>query len=94
MAASSVAQVPVPNPVGHRDVEVLIGWAAILEGEIVAGEVPPHLQGKLRRRLVDAGLLAVDGSERDLVQAINDINHRLRYTLGEYTEPPRSMPLP
>jgi len=94
MAAPHVAQEPVPNPVGRRDVEVLIGWAAVLEGSIVAGEVSPHLQGKLRRRLVDAGLLAADGSERDLLQAINDINHRLRYSYGEYTEPPRSRPLP
>jgi hypothetical protein len=94
MASPGVAQDPAPNPVGNRDVEVLIGWAAILEGGIVAGEVSPQLQGKLRRRLVDAGLLTTNGSELDMLQAINDINHRLRYSLGEYTEPPGSMPLP
>lgn len=94
MTTSGVAQDPAPNPVGKRDVEVLIGWVAVLEGEVMAGYLSQHLHAKLRRRVVDAGLLVEDGSERDFLQVINDINHRLRYSLGEYTEPPRSMPLP
>ncbi len=31
---------------------------------------------------------------RDLRQAINDLNGRLRYVRGEYDEPRESMPVP
>jgi hypothetical protein len=31
---------------------------------------------------------------RDVRQAINDINHRLRYAIGEYWMPPDSVPAP
>jgi hypothetical protein len=34
-------------------------------------------------------LLEPGGTERDLCQSINDLNHRLRYALGEYDEPLR-----
>jgi hypothetical protein len=39
-------------------------------------------------------LLAADHDRRDLRQAINDMNHRLRYAAGEYDSPPLSIPLP
>jgi hypothetical protein len=35
-----------------------------------------------------------DGTERDLRQSINDLNHRLRYALGEYDEPPQPLAVP
>jgi hypothetical protein len=34
------------------------------------------------------------GTERDLCRSINDLNHRLRYALGEYDEPPRPLAVP
>jgi hypothetical protein len=34
------------------------------------------------------------GTERDLRQSIDDLNHRLRYALGEYNEPPRPLAVP
>jgi hypothetical protein len=40
------------------------------------------------------GLLEPDATERDLRQAVSDLNHRLRYALGEYDEPPSSLPVP
>jgi hypothetical protein len=39
-------------------------------------------------------LVEPGGTERDLRQSINDLNHRLRYALGEYNEPPRPLAVP
>jgi hypothetical protein len=77
-----------------QDVAALIGLLAMIEGEIMAGEVPPRLSDRIRRRLERKTLLQPDGTERDLRQAINDLNHRLRYALGEYDAPPPPLPLP
>ena len=33
-------------------------------------------------------------TDRDLRQSLNDLNHRLRYALGEYDEPPRTLAVP
>jgi hypothetical protein len=49
---------------------------------------------RMARRLSRDGLLAADAGQRDLRQALNDLNHRLRYVLGEYDEPPVPRPLP
>ena len=39
-------------------------------------------------------LLEPNGTEQDLRQAINDLNHRIRYALGEYDEQPPRLPVP
>jgi hypothetical protein len=39
-------------------------------------------------------LLGAGGTERDLRQSISDLNHRLRYALGEYDEPPQPAAVP
>lgn len=83
-----------PNPVLSRDLAVLIGLLAVLEGELGAGEVPQHLVGRLRDRFARKGLLEPGASDRDLRQAISDLNHRLRYALGEYRELPPQLPVP
>ncbi|HEY2296712.1 MAG TPA: hypothetical protein VGH43_03200 [Jatrophihabitans sp.] len=87
-------QEPTPNPAGREDAAVLIGWAAILEGAIMTGDLPDDLAVKVSRRLIDTGLLVEQASERELRQAINDLNHRLRYTLGEYPEPVEQTAVP
>jgi len=75
----------------------LIGLVATLEGELMGpnddGEVPEWAQG-FATRLSRDGLLAPDGRNRELRQALNDLNHRLRYALGEYDEPPGPSPMP
>jgi hypothetical protein len=86
------AQQPTPSPAGRQDVAVLIGWAAILESALVTGELPEALDAKVRLRLIDAGLLAQEASQKDLLQAINDLNQRLRYTLGEYANDEEAKP--
>ncbi|HEX5512412.1 MAG TPA: hypothetical protein VFX41_11910 [Actinomycetales bacterium] len=82
------------KPVFSCDLAVLIGVLAMLEGELGAGEVPRHLVGKLQDRFARKGLLEPGASNRDLRQAISDLNHRLRYGLGEYPQLPPQLPVP
>jgi hypothetical protein len=82
------------KPVLAQDLAVLIGVLAVVEGDLMAQEVSQHMAGQLRDRFVRGGLLDPQAGLRDLRQAINDLNHRLRYALGEYPEPPGSFPVP
>ena len=87
-----------PRAPRRQDVAALIGLLATLEGELLAesagnGHVPPWAQ-RLVRRLGEDGLLEPEASERQLRQCLNDLNHRLRYTLGEYDELPSPYPVP
>jgi hypothetical protein len=82
------------NPMQQRDVEVLIGILAILEGAIWADDLHEQITSAVAKRFVEHGLLAADYDHRDLRQAINDMNQRLRYGAGEYDSPPSSIPLP
>lgn len=86
--------VSVPNPVQHRDAAVLIGTLAILEGAMWAGRLDEQTAGKIAERFVREGLLAGDYDQRDLRQALGDLNQRLRYAAGEHDSPPESIPLP
>ena len=86
--------VPAPNLVQHCDAEVLIGVLAILEGAIWSGDLDERTTSKVAERFVQQGLLAADHDQRELRQAINDMNQRLRYAAGEYDSPPPSIPLP
>jgi hypothetical protein len=72
----------------------LIGLLAVLEGEIWAGEVSPHLRARIGHRLAREALVGSSPAERQLRQAISDLNHRLRYALGEYDELPPPLPVP
>jgi hypothetical protein len=85
---------PVPNPVQHRDANVLTGILAILEGTIWTGQLDERTTAKVAERFVRAGLLGAGYDQHDLRQAINDMNHRVRYAAGEYDTPPSSIPLP
>ena len=83
-----------PNGVRKQDVAVLITLLAELEGELMAGQLPDYLAARLKHRFVKVGLLDESGSSRDLRQAINDLNHRLRYSYGSYAEPIAQVPVP
>jgi hypothetical protein len=84
----------VPNPVQHRDAGALIGILAVLEGAIWAGSCDEQTTAKVAERFAQEGLLAADYDQRDLRQALGDLNQRLRYAAGEYGSPPESVPLP
>jgi len=86
--------VPAPNPVQHCDAEVMIGVLAVLEGAIWSGDLDKRTASKVADRFVQQGLLAAGHDQRDLRQAINDMNQRVRYAAGEYDSPPPSIPLP
>jgi hypothetical protein len=49
---------------------------------------------KVAERFVQQGLLGADYDQRDLRQAISDMNQRIRYAAGEDNTPPSSVPLP
>jgi hypothetical protein len=89
-----VPDVLAPRSCHARDLSALIGLLAVIEGELMVGEVSRHLAGGIRDRLERVELLEPGGTERDLRQSINNLNHRLRYALGEYGEPPRPLAVP
>ena len=79
-----------PRAALKRDVAALIGLLAVLEGEVAVepgGNEVPEWARPLARRLSVDGLLPPDVNRRQLRQGLNDLNHRLRYVLGEYDEP-------
>ena len=83
-----------PNPVHRRDASALIGLLAILEGHLHDPDCADRPGQDLARPLLQAGLLEQGHSAQQLRQAINDLNQRLRYAIGEYATPPNSIPVP
>jgi len=81
----------VPNPLQRRDAEVLIGILAVLDGVIWGGSLDEWTTSKVAERLVQQGLLTADHNRDDVHQALEDLNQRLRYAVGEYDNPPSSI---
>jgi hypothetical protein len=73
----------VPNPLQRRDAEVLIGIVAVLDGVIWGDSLDEWTTSKVAERLVRHGLLAADHNRNDVHQALNDLNQRLRYVVGD-----------
>jgi hypothetical protein len=84
---------PVSNPVHRRDAEVLIGILAVLDGAIWGGSLDEWTTSRVAERFVRQGLLAADHDRDDVHHALDDLNQRLRYAIGEYDDPPPSVPL-
>jgi hypothetical protein len=82
------------RPVAPADLAALIGLLALLEGALTTGDVDDPLAGRFGQRFEQVGLLPSGSGNRDLRQAVNDLNHRLRYALGEYDEPPTPQSVP
>lgn len=82
------------RPLQRTDAVALIGLLAILEGEIWGHGLDEHLIDRLRRRFFSDGLVADAAGGYELRQVINDLNHRIRYAIGEYEDPPTSIPPP
>ncbi len=84
----------VPRSPRERDLGALIGLLSTLEGELMeSGDVLPEWAERSARRLVRDGI-AADQTNRGLRQCLNDLNQRLRYSLGEYDEPIDPSPVP
>ncbi|MEP6665835.1 MAG: hypothetical protein ABJA81_05255 [Nocardioidaceae bacterium] len=78
------------------DVAAVVGILATLEGELMVasdGDDLPDSAASLHRLHRD-GLLGEDAGQREVRQALNELNHRLRYVLGEYDEPIAPLPVP
>jgi len=85
----------VSRPVELRDLSALIGILAICKSEIMLMEPAGRmLARRFATRLSDEGLLGANATERDVRQAVNDLNQRLRFALGEYDQPPEPLPVP
>ena len=86
-----------PRPAKTRDVAAVVGLLASLEAELMVaseGDVLPDWAAPLAHRLRRDGLLGEDAGQREVRQALNDLNNRLRYVLGEYDEPIAPLPIP
>ncbi len=90
MEAESVC----PRAMLRSDAQALIGLLAIVEGEAMASNLDPAIVDHIGRRFAGEGLLQRADDERLIRQALNDLNHRVRYALGEYDTPPAPMPVP
>ena len=80
-----------PNPLQRRDADVLIGILAVLDGVIWGGSLDEWTTSKVAERLVQKGLLTADHNRNDVHQALDDLNQRLRYAVGDYDSPPPSI---
>lgn len=70
-----------PRPLAKDDAAALLGVLAGLQGHALVGDIDPRLMTSLSRR-VGGG----DGSA-GLEAALDGLNQRLRYALGEYDDP-------
>lgn len=75
-----------------RDLSALIGVAVVLEVALLGDEVDPDLANGLLKRFRAAGLLDADDGIAQLRVAVLNLNHRLRYVLGETDRPPTPSP--
>ena len=66
--------------IADRDIRVVIGLLAVLEGEALLGQLDNELSGRLADRLGREGLPPVP----DLAAAFSVLNQRLRTARGEY----------
>ncbi|WP_147252132.1 hypothetical protein [Blastococcus sp. TF02-09] len=82
------------RPVLRRDAQALIGVLATLEALAMVSQLDADLVDRLSRRFASLGLMAEGGTEREFRQALADLNQRMRYALGEYDDPPQSLPVP
>jgi len=71
-----------PRPLTQQDAAALIGVLAVLEGQISSGHIADQAVDRFRRRLTDDGLLKSE--DDDLPAAIDALNQRVRFALGEY----------
>jgi hypothetical protein len=81
----------IPNPLQRQDAEVLIGIVAVLDEAIWGGSLDEWTTSKLAERLVRRGLLDVGHNRNDVHLALDGLNQRLRYVVGDYDSPPASI---
>lgn len=81
-----------PRPFARRVKRRLLGGIlAVLDGVVWGGSLDEWTTNKVAERFVRQGLLTADHNRHDVHQALNDLNQRLRYAVGEYDSPPPSI---
>lgn len=73
--------------VRHSDIAELIAIVALLESHVTAGDSHHAFTERLRRRLLQDGVLDGGADLAHVRLALVNLNQRLRYALGEYDEP-------
>ena len=76
-----------PGPASRQDAAALVGLVAVLEGELLTGNLTPYTVEQLCRCFEQDGLLAARPGPAELRLALANLNQRLRVTLGEQDEP-------
>jgi hypothetical protein len=74
---------PCPRPLTRADAAALIGVLAVLEGQIASGTVEPEAVERFRTRLAADGLLDGETEGQDVATALEALNQRVRFALGE-----------
>jgi hypothetical protein len=74
-----------PRPLTRADAAALIGVLAVLEGQIMSGNVVPEAVERFRGRLADDGVLTGERENQDVPAALEALNQRVRFALGEYS---------
>jgi hypothetical protein len=78
----------VRRPLSELDSAAVIGVLSILEAELLLEGLDVELADSFRDRFVVVGLLSGDAGLGELRRALAELNQRVRYAHGEYTEPP------
>ena len=83
--STTVNRMPeMTSPLPKQDMLALFDVVVVFAGEVLAGQVSPHLTAHIVRRLAKDGLIAEDASVGELGATIDDLIQRMRYALGEY----------
>jgi hypothetical protein len=72
-----------PRPLTRQDATALIGILAVLEGQLMSGNLDPEAAERLRSRMADDGLLEGDEANQDVPATLEALNQRVRFALGE-----------
>ena len=72
-----------PRPLTRADAAALVGVLAVLEGQMASGTVEPEAVERFRSRLAADGLLTGETADQDVAVALEALNQRVRFAMGE-----------
>ena len=75
--------VPSTHPVSQQDARAVLGLVIVVQGELHAGQLDPRVLERLHERVENAGLVPAGSGPAELLLALDNLNHRLRWVIGE-----------
>ena len=72
-----------PRPLTRADAAAMIGVLAVLEGQMANGTIEPEAIERFRSRLAADGLLTGETEDQDVAVALEALNQRVRFAMGE-----------